>query len=398
MLTSQKKILLITAGTNDDKNSSWLVYQKFIEQINLKHGNKIEVVCFSPKYRREQSTLKETIFRTIFRKKLVAAIMSRVIKQFNYYVVCFYAHLYTKPLLKIINQKEIDILWLHSDLLTTKIISNIRKVKNIPYHYTIYDDPFTNKFYSNFKEKAQKLFRDVLFKAKSIDTPTMYLANYYRENNYISDNCIYTESLVGLFKNATTFPIIRSKISKICLAGSIYGIDAFENFLQAIYPIINANNIEVHVITNVPKIYIKYFEKNYPYIHKLVIFKNFVPEKNIINKLQEYDLLYLPMLFDPKHRFKTNSSFPSKTHNYLASGVPIIVHTPLNSSLDLFFKSNNIGCIINSLDLKEIESKFLQIMEEPERKRLSKEIQLITNKLAENKHLDQLYALITTNV
>src|SRR5690606_7779378 len=101
--------------------------------------------------------------------------------------------------------------------------------------------------------------------------------------------------------------------------------------------------------------------------------------------------------FDPNHRFKTNSSFPSKTHNYLASGIPVIVHTPFDSSLDRFFKSKNIGCVINSLDYNEIETKFMEVMTENTRKRLSEEIQSVTSILAENKHIEQLYHVIMSN-
>src|SRR5690606_6544790 len=221
---------------------------------------------------------------------------------------------------------------------------------------------------------------------------TLFLSNYYKDNNYLNENCKICESLVGIFKISPEMPIIRKEVSKICLAGSIYGIDAFESFLHAISS--HIENIEIHLMTNVPKIYLKYLEKHYPLIYKVVIFKDFVPEKDIINKLQEYDLLYLPMLFDPIHRFKTNSSFPSKTHNYLASGIPIIVHTPVDSSLDVFFKSKKIGCVINSLDKNEIEANFLEVLEEKQRKRLSQEILNVTSELTENKHLEQLYHVI----
>src|SRR5690606_34719472 len=112
-----KEILLITSGTNDDKNSSWLVYKKFIEEIKLNYGDKIEVVCFTPNYSSKQSNLKEVLFRTFLRKKIISALFSRIIRNFNYYVVCYYSNKYTKSLIKIIDEKEIDILWVHSDLL-----------------------------------------------------------------------------------------------------------------------------------------------------------------------------------------------------------------------------------------------------------------------------------------
>lgn len=388
--------LLITSGLNNDKNSSWLVFSKLIKFFKLTHIELVNIICFTPALFPSKVILNEKTISTFLRDKIITASFNRITRKYSWLIANVYAQLYWKKVHNMIEKEQIERLWIDTDILTILILKKVLTRINIPYHITIYDDPFTNRFYAPFKSQFEPVLKELFFRAKSIDTPTLLLANHYRSNGIINNECVLTESLVGTFKKQVKPTVINQKICRIGLAGSIYGIDALSNFLEAISDKIAANEIEFHLRTNVPKVYLNYIEKYYPVIAKNIIVKPFIPETELAEKLQEYDLLYLPMMFDEKYRFKTNTSFPSKTHNYLASGVPIIVHTPASSSLNQFFKENNIGCIINTLDGNEIRNAFNLMQSKDYRKEQSNRIAAFNTEMALNKHVDTLYDILHT--
>ena len=167
-------------------------------------------------------------------------------------------------------------------------------------------------------------------------------------------------------------------------------------FISAVSEILIKEKIEFHLITNTNGVYIKYLQLKYKNIFEYVKIMPFIPEHKLINELQNYDLLYLPMKFDEKYIFQTNSSFPSKTHNYLASQIPIIVHAPKNSSLYDFFVSNNLGIVFDNLDKYDITSRFIKLLDKNTRLDLSNKIRLFNETSVSNYHVKKLYNIINS--
>ncbi len=390
------KTLLLTTGLNNDKNSSWLVYAKYVRLLRMDLNADIDIICFTPSLKPSSKTLGEETLTTFFRDKIITAIANRISRKYSWWITNYYARIYSKRIAKYIRNNKFERLWVHTDLMTLLILERISKQIALPYHLTIYDDPFTNRFYNPFKERVTPVLKKLFLGAKSIDTPTMLLAEHYRKAGYLNENCQLSESLVGTFKQQVNEPNISENIRKIGLVGSIYGVDALNVFLKTMEDVFKIENIEFHLRTNVPKVYLKYLENNYPSISKNILIKPFLTENELPLKLQEYDLLYLPMMFDEKYRFKTNTSFPSKTHNYLASGVPIIVHTPVSSSLYRFFKNNEIGYIIDTLDKDVIREAFDQLKSKNLRQELSVKIQQFNRGHLENEHVKKLYNVIVS--
>ena len=390
------KTLLITSGLNNDKNSSWLVFSKLIKFFKLTHIELVNIICFTPALFPSQANFNEKIISTFLRDKIITASFNRITRKYSWLIANVYAQLYWKKVLNMIDKEKIERLWVDTDILSLLILKKVFNRTNISFHITVYDDPFTNRFYAPFQTKFEPILKDLFYVAKSIDTPTLMLAEHYRSMGYINENCQISESLVGTFKKQTNPPIIQNEIEKIGLAGSIYGIDALNNFLDVIEGSFINSNIEFHLRTNVPKVYLKYIERYYPAISRNIIIKPFVSENELAYKLQEYDLLYLPMMFDEKYRFKTDTSFPSKTHNYLASGIPIIVHAPESSSLYQFFNKNKIGHLINTLDQDAIKGSIIQLERREYRESLSESIQKFNEAQLENRHVKALYKVITT--
>lgn len=391
------KLLLLTTGLNNDKNSSWLVFKKFIKLMRSECSASIDVICFTPSFKKSEKSLDEKTYTTFFRNELLAALFNRISRNNVYWIANIYARLYSMRIIKQIKKNKTEILWVYTDILTMLILKRVLKKISIPFHLTVFDDPFTNKYYEPFQHKINPLIKDLFKQAKSIDTPTLLIADHYRANNYLNSTCKIAESLVGTFKVQPNKPIIRNKIRRIGMAGSLSGLDALNKFLEALGDMFENYGIEFHLITRVSNIYLKYIDSKYPAINKHAIIKPFISEQELPAKLQEYDLLYIPMLFDEKYRFQTNTSFPSKTHNYLASGIPIIVHTPESSSLNQFFLNNKIGFLINTLNSDSIKQSFNQILSKEYRKILSNDIQVFNTSHLKNKHVEKLFKVINSN-
>lgn len=385
------KILLITSGVNNDKSNSWLVFSKFIKLMRRDFEADIEIICFSPSFKKGDRLLSEKTVTTIFRAKLLSAIMNRLTRKSNYYTALYYAKRHSNYVINYIKKNDIKKLWVNVDILSIFLLKEIINKIDINYHITVFDDPFRYRFYNAFRQTANAIFSEVFSKAQSIDTPTFMLSDDYKKDNILNTKIKVKESLVGIFIRPNKLPKIKTKVKKICLAGSVYGVDALAAFLIAIEHQMDTEQIEFHLFANLPKVYLKYIGIQYPIISKKVKILPFVKENEVINKLQEYDLLYLPMMFDKNRRFQTNTSFPSKTHNYLASGIPIIFHVPVGAALYKYAKKHSIGMIFDSLNESEINKGYNRIKSYDYRQKLSSEIIIHNNEMADNVHVEKLY-------
>lgn len=390
-------ILLITAGVNNDKTSSWLVFSKFVSLMRLKYEANIQIICLSPKFFNNSGVLGEKIYNVFLCNGLIINALSMVNKQYFWFISNFYAKIYSKKIVHHVEKYKIDKLWIIADLLPMIVLDKITEKKVFPYHISVFDDLFLYQGYASFIDKASIKFKEIFKNAASLDTPTSYLSDYYKSINIVNRNAITTESFVGVFKDCISPPKITNKVRKIALTGSIYGIDAFIAFITAVSEILNEERIEFHWMSNTFNIHAKYLQSKYRNIFEYVKIMPFIPESKIIEELQNYDLLYLPMKFDERFRFQTDSSFPSKTHNYLASQIPIMVHTPRTSSLYNFFVKNDIGCIFDTLDPVDIKTKFKKLLDHNLRNKLSERIKIFNVTQIQNNHIKKLYNIINEN-
>jgi glycosyltransferase involved in cell wall biosynthesis len=72
--------------------------------------------------------------------------------------------------------------------------------------------------------------------------------------------------------------------------------------------------------------------------------------ERLLTQLSECDLLYLPLAFFDSSSVTIESlqyAFPTKSLDYLVSGVPILVHCPANFELSRFFAGHNCGYVLN---------------------------------------------------
>lgn len=93
----------------------------------------------------------------------------------------------------------------------------------------------------------------------------------------------------------------------------------------------------------------------------------FFSERNAyLQNLKKNALLVLALDWPDEskvHRDELATIFPTKTPEYLASGVPIIVHCPEDYFLARFFRENNCGIVISERSVSELQSTISDIIE-----------------------------------
>jgi len=89
------------------------------------------------------------------------------------------------------------------------------------------------------------------------------------------------------------------------------------------------------------------------YLNKLVVnnkniqIKKYIPHSNIQLVYQNSDLLFLPLGFTKKSRRYTRLSMPTKTTEYMASMVPILLYAPPEIALTEYALNNNFAIILS---------------------------------------------------
>lgn len=73
------------------------------------------------------------------------------------------------------------------------------------------------------------------------------------------------------------------------------------------------------------------------------------------------DLLYLPQAFESHQKPLTQLSFPTKVSTYVATGRPVLVHTPEYGSLTRFCRQHGFGLLCNSLQPRDLAHLIRQL-------------------------------------
>jgi glycosyltransferase involved in cell wall biosynthesis len=72
-----------------------------------------------------------------------------------------------------------------------------------------------------------------------------------------------------------------------------------------------------------------------------------VKHKDIASIIAEADVAFLPLSFEPDIRHIVETSFPSKIAEYLAGGVPILVHAPSYSTVAKYCREHSCGLVVD---------------------------------------------------
>ena len=78
------------------------------------------------------------------------------------------------------------------------------------------------------------------------------------------------------------------------------------------------------------------------------------------------EVLFLPFSFQPEQRHIVSTSLPTKVPEYLASGIPILVHAPAYSSIARYAQDGGWGLVVDTPDERQLLEALRRIMRDRE--------------------------------
>lgn len=148
---------------------------------------------------------------------------------------------------------------------------------------------------------------------------------------------------------------------KIAFTGGMYCYSAFRRLLDALDLCqwqCQGKRIRLQVFSNEAHLHSR--------VKANIEFLGWRDTKEAETALRESDLLYLPQPFERESYPLAHLSFPTKMSDYVATSVPILVHSPAHSSLSLLGKDYAGLQICNSLDPQEISTYIHRLLADEE--------------------------------
>jgi glycosyltransferase involved in cell wall biosynthesis len=86
-----------------------------------------------------------------------------------------------------------------------------------------------------------------------------------------------------------------------------------------------------------------------------------VEHRDIAGVLFEADVAFLPLSFEPDMRHVVETSLPSKIAEYLAAGLPILVHAPPSSTVARYCREQNCGLVVDEPSETSLRSALMRL-------------------------------------
>ncbi|MCX6185825.1 MAG: hypothetical protein NTU43_02360, partial [Bacteroidetes bacterium] len=129
---------------------------------------------------------------------------------------------------------------------------------------------------------------------------------------------------------------------------------ANKNTIDILIEVFDKNN-------SFPQLNFDIYSMEHSHTGRNTFYKPFLSQAEMKLVIREYDFLILPISFLSDEVIFAKYSMPTKLSDYMASGVPIIMIAPDGIAISNFFKHNNCGFIIDSIDKDYIEKSLSNI-------------------------------------
>lgn len=90
-----------------------------------------------------------------------------------------------------------------------------------------------------------------------------------------------------------------------------------------------------------------------------------VPEEDVARVLAEADIAFLPLSFESAMRHVVETSLPTKIAEYLAAGLPILVHAPSSSTVARYCRENGCGLVVDEPDDAALRDALVRLRNDP---------------------------------
>jgi len=196
-----------------------------------------------------------------------------------------------------------------------------------------------------FKYFLRPLFRWTLHRATSVlsvsDAMAEYLWRSFAVQSAVqwpaTDNQVVSAMRRG---GLDGYPL------RIAFAGMIYGtvhqsLDYLVRYMQCT----EENSLELHLYSNYgPEQCVAHGWDN-PAVHP----HEWVRQEHLQATLQQFDIVFLPVSFEPQARYYAQTSFPSKLADYLTVGRPILLLAPEDAAITRYARLHGFAEIVTEL-------------------------------------------------
>lgn len=86
-----------------------------------------------------------------------------------------------------------------------------------------------------------------------------------------------------------------------------------------------------------------------------------VKPEDIPSVMAKADVAFLPLSFEPNMRHIVETSFPSKTAEYLAAGIPILMHAPPYSAVARYCSEQGCGLVVDEPNEDALRAALLRL-------------------------------------
>lgn len=266
-------------------------------------------------------------------------------------------------------ERKIDAIWgVVQGQTMTKIIRPIAKKCGVPYIVQVFDpiiwwfqshrvDSFTRSY-------VMREYKRMLSQATCFIGASPYMAEDYSKEFGCKDavpimmpfdysgEMFHAERVANpVLKKRDTFTIV--------LSGQLYARSTIAVLLRAL----DEMNWECEGKRIIFRIYGAdiFFDQSGPVYME---YRGWIPQKQLLEELEEVDLLYCPYRFDDKFEMTARYSFPGKLSTYMNTSTPLLIHSPAYSSISRFIKKYKSGYVLESVEKDDMIEMLKKIIKD----------------------------------
>jgi len=249
----------------------------------------------------------------------------------------------TLNIIKVVCQEPVDVLVACTgdiaDIPAGYLVSRIRRIPFVTY---IFDD-YVYQWTGGYRQFAKTISPFIFMNSSGIIGPNEFICEEYRQRYGREPTLVRNPCDDSLLTKMTLTRQSRSnrKIT-IMYSGAIYraNYDSFRNLLNAIK---HFDNVELHIFTSQS---FEQLESQGIHGEKLYIHSH-LSYNEMLEQQQKADILFLPLAFESPIHEVIRTSAPGKMGEYLASGKPVLAHTPPGSFVNYYLELHKCGMVVN---------------------------------------------------
>jgi Glycosyltransferase Family 4/Glycosyl transferases group 1 len=242
------------------------------------------------------------------------------------------------------------------------------RATGIPLLAYVFDD-YANQHYRRAERAVARVFeRLVLRRARAIVVPNEFMAAVYAARYAVTPRIVRNaiDDVHFTVEPQAAWPQAAEDV-RIVYTGSVYQAqaDSLACFTQALGLWSRPERVGLHVYCGETQAGLARFgvpARGYT-VHQQVA------SERVPCLLRKADVLFLPLAFASGIPEVIRTSAPAKLGEYLASGVPLLVHAPPDSFVTWYVRKHDCGVVCDTADPVALLSRLERLLDDPELRR-----------------------------